>query len=196
MPLIAVDLAGKTYLKIGAVHAGAHGAVEALSANGAILTAGDAPLDLLLACFALAPDESAPEPGALMREIEAIGEQMHAARRGRIVVLMSALGAVPMRRFPRFSQHMASVAFGLRALAMRLGPYVQVNGVGAGALVAEGEALAGDKAMLSHVSLGRAGGLADLTNAVLFLADPMNSYTTGQLLLVDGGWGAGYGRNF
>ena len=27
-------------------------------------------------------------------------------------------------------------------------------------------------------------------------ADPLNTYTTGQMLSVDGGWTAGYGRNF
>lgn len=55
---------------------------------------------------------------------------------------------------------------------------------------------AGDDAMLSHVPLGRAGTPADIANAVLFLLDPLNSYTTGQILAVDGGWTTGYGRNF
>ena len=41
-----------------------------------------------------------------------------------------------------------------------------------------------------------AGTVAEAVAAVLFLCDPANSYTTGQLLSVDGGWTAGYGRNF
>ena len=44
--------------------------------------------------------------------------------------------------------------------------------------------------------LGRPGPLAEVVAAVLFLCDPANTYTTGQLLAVDGGWMAGYGRNF
>ena len=32
--------------------------------------------------------------------------------------------------------------------------------------------------------------------AVLFLADPENSYTNGHVIAVDGGWTAGYAREF
>ena len=37
---------------------------------------------------------------------------------------------------------------------------------------------------------------AEAVAAALFFCDPLNSYTTGQMLGVDGGWAAGYGRNF
>ena len=38
--------------------------------------------------------------------------------------------------------------------------------------------------------------LDEVVAAALFLCDPANTYTTGQLLSVDGGWTAGYARNF
>ena len=42
----------------------------------------------------------------------------------------------------------------------------------------------------------RAGTVDEVVAAVLFFCDPGNSYTTGQMLAVDGGWMAGYGRTF
>jgi NAD(P)-dependent dehydrogenase (short-subunit alcohol dehydrogenase family) len=36
----------------------------------------------------------------------------------------------------------------------------------------------------------------EVVATLLFFCDPLNSYTTGQLLTVDGGWAAGYGRSF
>ena len=50
--------------------------------------------------------------------------------------------------------------------------------------------------MLSHVSIDRPGKETDVANAALFLLDPANTYTTGQVLAVDGGWTVGYARNF
>ena len=38
--------------------------------------------------------------------------------------------------------------------------------------------------------------LGEIADAALFLLDPENSYTTGHVLVVDGGWTAGYARNF
>ena len=50
-------------------------------------------------------------------------------------------------------------------------------------------------ALSADVPLGAASAhLPEAVAAVLFFADPANTYTTGQLLAVDGGWMAGYGR--
>ena len=50
--------------------------------------------------------------------------------------------------------------------------------------------------MLSHVPLGRPGAVEDIAHAALFLSAPESSYITGQILSVDGGWTAGYMRDF
>jgi NAD(P)-dependent dehydrogenase (short-subunit alcohol dehydrogenase family) len=84
---------------------------------------------------------------------------------------------------------------GMRTLAMEFGPKVLVNAVGFGLIESE-TVVSGDNAMLSHTAVARPGTVAEAVAAVLFLCDPMNSYTTGQMLVVDGGWSAGYGRNF
>jgi 3-oxoacyl-[acyl-carrier protein] reductase len=46
------------------------------------------------------------------------------------------------------------------------------------------------------VPLGRPGTPDEIAVAVLFLADPENSYMNGHILTVDGGWTAGYTRDF
>jgi len=114
---------------------------------------------------------------------------------GRIVFLMSAIAGMPMRRHPRFSIENASILAGMRTLAMEFGPKVLVNAVGIGA-VENTTVVSGDEAMLSHTPVGRAGSIDEAVAAVLFFCDPLNTYTTGQMLSVDGGWTAGYGRNF
>ncbi|KAB2854527.1 MAG: SDR family oxidoreductase, partial [Bauldia sp.] len=68
--------------------------------------------------------------------------------------------------------------------------------VGAGTIMDGGAVVAGDAAFLKHASVPRAGTIEEVAATVLFFCNPLNSYTTGQLLAVDGGWGAGYGRNF
>ena len=50
--------------------------------------------------------------------------------------------------------------------------------------------------MLDHVPLGRPGTTDEIAVAALFLADPENSYMNGHMLVVDGGWIAGYHRQF
>jgi 3-oxoacyl-[acyl-carrier protein] reductase len=50
--------------------------------------------------------------------------------------------------------------------------------------------------MLDHVPLGRPAEVDEIAVAALFLADPENSYMNGHILTVDGGWTAGYAREF
>jgi len=189
---MTVDLAGRTYRLIGNDDAVSGAVAAALSANGAQASGSEA--DILIAATPLLPDSS--ETGVPLPAVAEIGRSMAAREGGRIVFLLSALGGLPMRRHVDYSAAMAAAVAGMRGLAMALGPHVLVNAVGAGVIEQGGELLAGDRRMLTHASLGRAGTIADITNAVLFLCDPMNTYTTGQLLTVDGGWSVGYGRNF
>ena len=50
--------------------------------------------------------------------------------------------------------------------------------------------------MLAHVPLGRPGTPEEIAHAALFLAAPESSYVNGHILTVDGGWTAGYMREF
>jgi 3-oxoacyl-[acyl-carrier protein] reductase len=49
---------------------------------------------------------------------------------------------------------------------------------------------------MSHIPLGRPATTQEIANAVLFLAAPESSYITGHVLTVDGGWTAGFSRDF
>lgn len=50
--------------------------------------------------------------------------------------------------------------------------------------------------LLDHIPLGRPGSSEEVAHAALFLAAPESSYINGHILTVDGGWTAGYTRDF
>lgn len=190
-----VDLDGHRFRLVGEAGPVLQAVEAALVDNGATATAG--PVDLLIVSTPLLPEGDQFNAGAALTAVADAGEAMVTRGSGRIVFLLSALASLPMRRHVEYSAAMAGAVARMRGLAMQLAPKVLINAVGAGVIEdANGAILAGDPHMLSHASLGRAGAIEDVTNAVLFLCDPLNSYTTGQLLTVDGGWSVGYGRNF
>jgi 3-oxoacyl-[acyl-carrier protein] reductase len=94
-----------------------------------------------------------------------------------------------------------------RAMALELGSHgILVNGVAPGSTLTEGtkklfygpdgQFSSSVQQMLAHIPLGRPGTTDEIAVAVLFLADPENSYTNGHIIPVDGGWTAGYLREF
>ena len=94
-----------------------------------------------------------------------------------------------------------------KAMALELGPHgILVNGIAPGSTLTEGtrQLFYGEggsfrdsvKQMLAHIPLGRPAETREIAVAALFLADPENSYMNGHILTVDGGWTAGYAREF
>lgn len=186
-----INLDGLTVAFVGEKNAVVDAASEALRANGAQLS--DA-ADIVIVALPLVPDE-ALDTAAILAEARAAAERMAALPNGgRVVFILSAAAGMPMRRHPLYSVQMAATMAAMRGLAMTLGPKVLINAVGVGDI---GEpVVAGDAGMLSHASIKRAGTIGEIVDTVLFFCDPLNTYTTGQLLNVDGGWSAGYARNF
>ena len=195
-----IDLKGRLARISGARHAIAEAVAAALVANGVRLeepgsAAAAKHVDILILSHDLKPPVRV-QSAALVQEAAATAAVMADRGSGRILHVMSAMGVIPMRRQPGLSAQAAAIVASVRALAMTAAPHVLVNAVAAGALDGPEPLAAGDLAMLSHVPLGRPGRAEDVANAVLFLLDPANSYTTGQVIAVDGGWTAGYGRDF
>lgn len=188
-----IDLRGRRAVLAGRRNAVAEAASAALAENGAMVSfdeaADDADLLVLVHALDLEPGYR-PEP--LIALADRAADAMLAKGGGRILHVLPAAAALPMRRHAEASRALAPVVAAVRGLAMQAAPAVLVNALATGWLD-EGS---GDPAMGTHVPLGRAGRIEEAIAALLFLADPMNSYTTGQLLTVDGGWSAGYGRDF
>jgi 3-oxoacyl-[acyl-carrier protein] reductase len=138
---------------------------------------------------------------------KAAARVMKAQRSGRIINIASIAGLVPLRLQCAFVAAKAGVVNLTKAMALELGPHgVLVNGIAPGSTLTEGtRALfygegglfhASVQAMLAHVPLGRPAEVDEIAVAALFLADPENSYMNGHILTVDGGWTAGYAREF
>lgn len=187
-----IDLAGQSIRIAGDENPVIAALRTRLAENGASLEGATQP-DILILSFPLLPREGI-DVESLLALAEQQAKAMSARGHGRILCIVSGAATMPLRRHPDFSRQMAGVMTTVRTLAMRFGPNVLVNALGVGAI---GEPLvAGDAAMLGHASVKRPGTVAEVVDTALFFADPLNTYTTGQMLSVDGGWSAGYGRNF
>jgi NAD(P)-dependent dehydrogenase (short-subunit alcohol dehydrogenase family) len=126
---------------------------------------------------------------------------------GRILNIASIAGLVPLRLQCAFIASKAAVVNLTKAMALELGPAgILVNGIAPGSTLTEGTKqlfYGADgtfhsrvQQMLDHVPLGRPGTTDEIAVAALFLADPENTYMNGHILVVDGGWIAGYHREF
>ncbi len=126
---------------------------------------------------------------------------------GRIINIASVAGLMPLRLQCAFVAAKAGVVNLTRAMALELGPHgILVNGIAPGSTLTEGTKqlfyAEGGKfrdsvqKMLDHIPLGRPGTVEEIAHAALFLAAPESSYVNGHVLVVDGGWTAGYLREF
>ncbi|MGI6414996.1 MAG: SDR family NAD(P)-dependent oxidoreductase [Thermoguttaceae bacterium] len=137
----------------------------------------------------------------------AVAGVMRSQNWGRIINISSVVGLVPLRLQCAFAAAKAGVVNLTKAMAIELGREgVTVNAVAPGSILTEGtrqlfygsDGLFRDavQQMLAHVPLGRPGTTEEIAHAVLFLAAPESSYVNGAVLTVDGGWTAGYTREF
>lgn len=138
---------------------------------------------------------------------QAAAKPMLAQGSGRIINIASVVGLVPLRLQSAFVAAKAGVVNLTRAMALELGPGgILVNGIAPGSILTEGtrQLFYGEDgkfrdraaALLSHIPLARPGTPEEVAHAALFLAAPESSYINGHILTVDGGWTAGYLREF
>ncbi|MBN8995270.1 MAG: SDR family oxidoreductase [Rhizobiales bacterium] len=201
-----IDLAGQPAIVVGPAGILRSAAAAALAGNGAkvaeaemggaLAAVGRTPPCVLVHVTAGAgigpvePPPALPDLDAFAGLVRAV---MPSAK--RIVSIVSVAGVVPVRRAPVFSAAEAALVSLTRSLAMEAGGNgTAVNAIAVGALAGEG--VTAGEALLTHAAVKRPARLDEVMAALLFLADPANTYTTGHVLNVDGGWSAGYARNF
>ena len=126
---------------------------------------------------------------------------------GRVINITSIAGLVPLRLQCAFTAAKAGGVNFTKAMAIELGKDgILVNAIAPGSTLTdgtkklfyskEGQFHDNMQRMLNSVPLGRPGSTDEIAVAALFLADPDNSYMNGHILVVDGGWTAGYHRDF
>lgn len=144
--------------------------------------------------------------GAFLMSQAACGPMLR-QRSGRIINIASVAGLVPLRLQSAFVAAKAGLINLTRSMALELGPQgVLVNGIAPGSIMTDGtrqlfygeDGLFHEKAasLIAHIPLGRPGTPEEIAHAALFLAAPESSYVNGHILTVDGGWTAGYAREF
>lgn len=129
-------------------------------------------------------------PFLLSREI---GNIMKNNRSGRIVNIASILGIITRGKRAPYTAAKAGLIGFTKTAAVDLAPYnVLVNSVSPGFILTDltrkiltGKEIADLK---SSVPLKRFGTTEDVSRVVLFLASELNTYTTGQNIVVDGGF--------
>ena len=138
---------------------------------------------------------------------KAVVAVMRPQRSGRIINIASIAGLVPLRLQSAFVAAKAAVVNLTKSMAIELGAEgILVNAIAPGSILTEGtkQLFYGEDGtfrdsvnrLLDHIPLGRPGTVEEVAHAVLFLAAPEASYVNGAVLTVDGGWTAGYARDF
>jgi len=119
---------------------------------------------------------------------------LKAGGHGRIINLSSITFFLGMANLLDYVSSKGGIIGFTRALAREIGPDgVTVNAIAPGAFPTDAEKIHPDpdgyrRWVLDQQSLKRRGRPEDIGNAVAFLAGDAASFTTGQTLMVDGGW--------
>jgi pteridine reductase len=110
------------------------------------------------------------------------------ATRGAIVNMADIYAERPLRGHALYGMSKAALVHMTRALALELGPEVRVNAIAPGAILwpDSGKDDAAKQAMLDRTPLHRTGTPEEIANAVRWLLREA-TYTTGQVLRLDGG---------
>ncbi|MDD5017422.1 MAG: SDR family NAD(P)-dependent oxidoreductase [Eubacteriales bacterium] len=123
--------------------------------------------------------------------------------KGKIINISSVVGQVPFRNQCAFTAAKAGVINLTKAMAIELADFnIQVNCICPGSTMVPGlkDLFYNDEKtaerMLSHIPMHRTGEPDEIAGATIFLSSDEASYITGNIMTIDGGWIAGYARDF
>jgi 3-oxoacyl-[acyl-carrier protein] reductase len=112
---------------------------------------------------------------------------------GRILFMSSVTGHQAHQDLAAYGMTKAALEMLAKSLVIELSPYqITVNTVAPGATLTERTMEDSEyKNTWARITpMGRAGTVADVANAVLFLVSPQAGHITGQNIIIDGGWSA------
>lgn len=146
----------------------------------------------------LAPVVEVPEPVwdevlqtnllAPVRLCARFAPTLAASGRGSIINVVSGSGLLPSPTLGAYGASKAALWMATRSLAVELAPAVRVNALCPGVTTENGEsAHPAQEQLLPLVPLRRLARADELVGAAIYLASEAASYTTGELLIVNGG---------
>jgi NAD(P)-dependent dehydrogenase (short-subunit alcohol dehydrogenase family) len=112
---------------------------------------------------------------------------MQARGRGVIINVLSVAAFRPTLPAVAYGVTKAALETLTLYLAKHCGPAIRVNAICPGSITADGETWPVFQPMLAQIPAGRLGRAADVAGTAVFLASDASSYTTGQVVFVDGG---------
>ncbi len=127
---------------------------------------------------------------------KAVLPHMKAKRHGRIINLASTLGIVGLANRTPYTASKGAVANMTRALGLEVADFgITVNAICPGPFLTDmnvpiADTEEGRKFIVGATALKRWGELKEIQGSAIYLASDAGSYTTGSLLVVDGGWTA------
>ena len=135
----------------------------------------------------------------------AVAAGMVKRRKGVIINIGSVMGITPIRLQCAYAAAKAGMQHFTRSQALEVGQYgVRVNAIAPGSILTAmtrelfynpaSQQVA--QSLLGHIPLGRPGEVEDIAQAALYLAGDDAKYVTGHVLVVDGGWTAGFAREW
>ncbi|MEN5053988.1 MULTISPECIES: glucose 1-dehydrogenase [Sphingobacterium] len=128
---------------------------------------------------------------SMWRLCQLVAPHMKSAGYGSIINMSSMASINTSPAISAYASSKAAVNHMTKNLAFDYGPEIRVNAVGPGAVRthALGTVLTPEieRSMLNHTPLQRLGEPEDIAGAVLYFAAPISSWTSGQVLFVNGG---------
>ena len=165
-----------------------HGRVDVLVNNAAAVErpAGRPILELDDEAWTRTIDANIRAP---YRLCQGFGRSMLEAEGGSIINVISGAGLLPARGVVAYGSTKAALWMLTRYLAAELAPAIRVNALCPGIVNENGRARSatGDAMLAGDVPFGRAGHPEEMIGAAVYLASDAASYTTGALLVCNGG---------